>query len=160
MMSQLSSKTAQKFQEMLNEYGVELKVVEFDQSTRTAKEAADAVGCELGQIAKSIVFKSGKTNRPILVITSGVNRVNENKITEYIGEPLKKPDATFIQERIGYVIGGVPPFGHKEPITPFIDQDLVQYEVIWGAAGTPNTVFPITPDQLINISKGKVVSVK
>ena len=159
-MSHLTSKTAQKFQDIINEYGVELKVVEFSESTRTAKEAAEVAGCKLGQIAKSIVFKTGVTEQPVLVIASGVNRVSERKIASYIGEPIEKADAQFVLEQIGYAIGGVPPFGHKQDIIPFIDEDLLKYEEIWGAAGTPHAIFPLTPEDLLTLSKGKVVSVK
>ncbi|MGI5922277.1 MAG: YbaK/EbsC family protein [Syntrophomonadaceae bacterium] len=154
------SKSAQKIQAVLNEYGLELKVVEFEESTRTSSEAAAAIGCELGQIAKSLIFKGKNTEKPILVIASGDNRVDEKKIRALAGEKIGKADAAFVLKHTGYAIGGVPPVGHATPITPFIDQDLLRFEEIWSAAGTPHAVFKLTPDQLINITGGTLADVK
>src|SRR5690606_11880215 len=133
---------------------------EFPESTRTAQEAADAIGCTVGQIAKSLIFKGKTSQKPILIITSGANRVNEKKVKEYIGEKLGKADADFVREHTGFAIGGVPPVGHIKPITTYIDEDLMQYDEIWAAAGTPNSVFKLTPSILADMTKGRIIKVK
>ena len=143
------SASAQKVQDALEVLGVSLKVVELPGSTRTAVEAAQAIGVQVGQIVKSLVFKSKRTQRPILVIASGANRVKEKNIEVLIDEPLGKADADFVREQTGFAIGGVPPVGHAQPIETFIDRDLLQYDEIWAAAGTPHAVFRLTPDELI-----------
>jgi len=153
-------KSAEKVQNVLNEFGYELKVTKFPDSTRTAQEAANAIGCTVGQIAKSLIFMGKTSQKPILIIASGANRVNEKAVKEYTGEKLEKADAEFVLEHTGFVIGGVPPVGHKTPITTFIDEDLMQYDEIWAAAGTPNAVFKLTPQILVEITKGSVIKVK
>ncbi|GAB4578380.1 MAG: YbaK/EbsC family protein [Anaerolineales bacterium] len=153
------SPSAQKVQDTLNRFGVTLHVVELPASTRTAAEAATAVGCTVGQIAKSLIFKS-QSEKAILVIASGTNRVNEKRISDLLGEPIGKADADFVRAQTGFVIGGVPPVGHAIPLETFVDEDLLQYEVIWAAAGTPNAVFELTPDVLVKISGGQIISVK
>ncbi|HHU50168.1 MAG: YbaK/EbsC family protein [Caldicoprobacterales bacterium] len=159
-MSSNLKKSAAKVQAVLNEFGCKLNVVEFSESTRTAQEAADAIGCTVGQIAKSLIFKGRTSQKPILIITSGANRVNEKTIKEYTGEKLKKADAEFVLEHTGFSIGGVPPVGHTKPLTTFIDEDLMQYEEIWAAAGTPNAVFKLTPKILAEMTKGRIIKVK
>jgi len=154
------SKSAEKVQNALTEYGFELNVTELSSSTRTSQEAADSIGCTVGQIAKSLIFKGKQSQKPILIIASGINRVNEKLFTQYIGEKLEKADADFVLEQTGFVIGGVPPVGHKNPIDTFIDEDLMQYEEIWAAAGTPHAVFKLTPEILTKITKGTIVKVK
>ncbi len=159
-MSEELSPSARKIQQALEQRGVKLQVVELKESTRTSQEAAQAIGCEVGQIVKSVIFKARRSERPILVIASGVNRVDERKIEELIGEPLGKADADFVRARTGFVIGGVPPICHDEPIQTFIDQDLLSHRELWAAAGTPNAVFRLTPDELLFLSDGKVAPVK
>lgn len=159
-MSSNLSKSAERVQQVLNKFGLELKVVEFSDSTRTSEDAANAIGCSVGQIAKSLIFKGKNSQKPILIIASGVNRVNEKKIRDYIGENIEKADADFVLLHTGYAIGGIPPVGHKKYIKPLIDEDLLQYEEIWAAAGTPHAVFSITPKDLQRITEGDVVSVK
>ena len=156
---QLSS-SAKKVQEVLKVLGLELQVVELQETTRTSADAARAVGCEVGQIAKSLVFRGQKTQRPILVIASGSNRVNEKRVGELISEPLGKADAEFVRQKTGFVIGGVPPVGHAEKLEVFIDEDLLQYGEIWAAAGTPNAVFRLTPSDLVRITEGRVIGIK
>ena len=156
MASKLSP-SAQKVQNALTELGFTLHVVELPDSTRTALEAAQAVGCQVGQIVKSLVFKAKHSERPILVIASGSNRVNEKAIEAHIGEPLGKADADFVRQRTGFVIGGVPPVGHTEPLETFIDQDLLQYGEVWAAAGTPNAVFRLNPADLPRMTGGRVI---
>lgn len=159
-MSDELSPSAQKIQQALEARGVKLQVVELADSTRTSKEAAQAIGCEVGQIVKSVIFKAKRSEKPVLVIASGANRVDERRIEGLIGEPLGKADADFVRQRTGFVIGGVPPIGHEEPIQTYIDQDLLNYSELWAAAGTPHAVFRLTPDELLYLSDGKVVPVK
>ncbi len=159
-MSLTLSPSAQKVQDVLNSLGFSNQVTELQSTTRSAAEAAQAVGCRVEQIAKSIVFQGKQTHKPILVIASGPNRVNEKKIAEFISEPLGKADADYVRKRTGFVIGGVPPIGHLEKLDIFIDEDLLQYEEIWTAAGNPNAVFMLTPSDLIKMTGGRVVSIK
>jgi prolyl-tRNA editing enzyme YbaK/EbsC (Cys-tRNA(Pro) deacylase) len=153
------SQSALKVQKALNAMGLQLEVVELPASTRTSQEAAQTIGCQVGQIAKSIIFQTQTNHRPVMVIASGPNRVNEMVIQELIGEAIGKADADFVRQRTGYVIGGVPPVGHTERIETFIDQDLLQYSEIWAAAGTPHAVFRLTPDDLQRITGGVLVKV-
>ncbi|MEK7325424.1 MAG: YbaK/EbsC family protein [Chloroflexota bacterium] len=154
------SPSAQKVQDALTARGFANQVVEHAQTTRTSAEAAAAVGCEVGQIAKSLIFKGRQSGKAILVIASGANRADEKKLRDLAGEKVEKPDADFVRERTGFVIGGVPPLGHVEMLTTFVDEDLMQYDTIWAAAGTPNAVFPLTPDELVKMTGGKVAAVK
>jgi prolyl-tRNA editing enzyme YbaK/EbsC (Cys-tRNA(Pro) deacylase) len=152
--------SAQKIQDALRRLGGAHEVVEMAETTRTAKEAAQALGCSVEQIAKSIVFRARESGRAVLVIASGPNRVNEAVIAALIGEAVEKPDADFVLAQTGFVIGGVPPLGHAQLLTTFIDQDLLRYPEIWAAAGTPHAVFRLTPDDLVRLTGGKVISVK
>jgi prolyl-tRNA editing enzyme YbaK/EbsC (Cys-tRNA(Pro) deacylase) len=159
-MSEELSSSAQKVQQALNGLGLRLQVVELPGSTRTALEAAQAVGCQVGQIVKSLVFKAKRSERPILVIASGQNRVDEKRIEALIGEPLGKADADFVRQRTGFVIGGVPPVGHLEKLETYIDQDLLQFDELWAAAGTPNAVFRLKPAELLQMTGGQVAEIK
>lgn len=158
MDSELSA-SARKVQDTLEALGLKLEVIELPTSTRTAVEAAQAVGCQLGQIVKSVVFKAKRSGKPILVLASGANRVNEMRIEELIAEPLGKADADFIRKQTGFTIGGVPPVGHRQQLETFIDQDLMQYKEIWAAAGTPNAVFGLSPGDLVKMTKGKITQI-
>ncbi|MFN2150018.1 MAG: YbaK/EbsC family protein [Anaerolineales bacterium] len=140
--------------------GLTLQVVELPDSTRSAAEAAEAIGCSVGQIAKSLIFKTRNREEPILVIASGPNRVDEKKIGALVGEKITKPDADFVRQHTGFSIGGVPPVGLKQPITTFIDEDLLAFDEIWAAAGTPNAVFCLTGDDMVRATGGQVVGVK
>jgi prolyl-tRNA editing enzyme YbaK/EbsC (Cys-tRNA(Pro) deacylase) len=159
MPAKLSS-SAMKVQQALKSFGLNSQVVEMPQTTRTAEDAARAVGCSVGQIAKSLVFKGKNTLRPILVITSGVNRVNEKTLGQCISEAITKADPNFVREKTGFAIGGVPPLGHSQRLEIFIDEDLLQFEEIWAAAGTPRAVFKLTPQDLQKITSGRLISVK
>jgi prolyl-tRNA editing enzyme YbaK/EbsC (Cys-tRNA(Pro) deacylase) len=159
-MSPSLSPGAQKVQDFLRGLGLGNNVVELQATTRTSAEAAQAVGCRVEQIAKSIVFQGKETHRPVLVIASGPNRVNEKRIEELISEPLGKADADYVREKTGFVIGGVPPVGHLEKPEIFIDEDLLQYEEIWAAAGSQNAVFQLTPSDLVKMTGGRVISIK
>lgn len=147
-MSENLSNSARRVQECLNARGVELAVREFPASTRTAADAAAAVGCEVGQIAKSLVFKGKKSGEAVLIVASGANRVDEKRVAALLGEKIGKADAEFVRQETGYAIGGVPPVGHIKPLRTIMDEDLLQYEEIWAAAGTPHAVFRLTPAQL------------
>jgi prolyl-tRNA editing enzyme YbaK/EbsC (Cys-tRNA(Pro) deacylase) len=152
--------SAQKVQDALKALGFSNEVMELQTSTRTSAEAAQTIGCQVGQIAKSIVFRRTQTDKPILVIASGSNRVNEKKMAEFIAEPLGKADADYVRKHTGFVIGGVPPIGHFETLDIFIDEDLLQYGEIWAAAGSPNAIFKLTPYDLIKMTDGRVVSIQ
>jgi prolyl-tRNA editing enzyme YbaK/EbsC (Cys-tRNA(Pro) deacylase) len=154
------SLNAQRVQQALAEQGMIGRVVELPASTRTSPEAAAAVGCQVGQIAKSLVFVTQDTRRPILIIASGANRVNEKNMAALVGEPLGKADADFVRLHTGFSIGGVPPLGHPEPLETYVDEDLLQYKEIWAAAGTPHAVFRLSPAELVKISGGRIVCVR
>jgi prolyl-tRNA editing enzyme YbaK/EbsC (Cys-tRNA(Pro) deacylase) len=154
------SPSAQKVQDKLTELGFDYTVVEHAGSTRTAQEAADRAGCELGQIVKSLIFKGKVSDKPILVLTSGANRVDEKRIREYAGEAITRPDADFVRAVTGFAIGGVPPIGHLQRMETYIDEDFLQFATIWAAAGTPNAIFELKPEDLQKMTEGKVVRVK
>jgi prolyl-tRNA editing enzyme YbaK/EbsC (Cys-tRNA(Pro) deacylase) len=153
------SPSAQKVQDALQSFGLALEVVELPASTRSAAEAAQAIGCMVAQIAKSVIFRAEQTNRAVLVIASGINRVDVARICAALGEPIGKADADFVRQQTGFVIGGVPPVGHLAQLPTFVDEDLLQYPDIWAAAGTPNAVFNLTPSQLVLITAGQVLKV-
>jgi prolyl-tRNA editing enzyme YbaK/EbsC (Cys-tRNA(Pro) deacylase) len=157
-MSELSS-SASRVQDALRAAGAEARVAELPASTRTAADAAKAVGCEVAQIAKSLIFRGTSSGEPILVIASGTNRVDESLVAAEAGEAIGKADAEFVRRRTGYAIGGVPPLGHLEPIRTFIDEDLLKFERIWAAAGTPNAVFELWARELPRIANGRVIRV-
>ena len=148
-----------RVQDALTAAGLETRVVEMPQSTRTAADAAKAIGCEVAQIAKSLVFRGRESGAAVMVIASGTNRVNESTIAAVIGEPIGKADAEFVRASTGYAIGGVPPIGHSMPIRTLIDEDLLRFEHIWAAAGTPNAVFELTAADLPRITRGDVIRV-
>lgn len=152
------SPSAQKVQTALDAHALNLQVIELTQSTRTAQEAADAVGCDLGQIVKSIVFRAAHSGRVVLVLTSGANRVREPAVATALGEPLAKADADFVRARTGFAIGGVAPLGHTEPPVTFLDATLLQYSSVWAAAGTPNALFQVTPTQLQHMADATVLT--
>ena len=154
------SPSAKKAQDALHALGFDLTVIEHAESTRTAQEAAERVGVMLGQIVKSLIFRGKTTGKPILVLTSGANRVDEKRIKEYAGEKIERADADFVRDATGYAIGGVPPIAHARQMETYLDEDLLQYDVIWAAAGTPKAVFELKPEQLQKMTEGKVVQVK
>jgi prolyl-tRNA editing enzyme YbaK/EbsC (Cys-tRNA(Pro) deacylase) len=154
------SPTAQRVQDLLSAAGFDCQVIEFTESTHTAQEAAERVGVTIGQIVKSLIFKGRDSDKPILVLTSGANRVNEKRIQEYAHEPVLRADADFVRSVTGFAIGGVPPIGHAQKMETYLDTDLMQYDVLWAAAGTPNAVFGLSPEQLRNMTGGQVAAVK
>lgn len=159
-MAETLGKSALKIQEELNKYNLSLKVVTMQDSTRTCVEAANTIGCEVGQIVKSLVFRGKTSGTPILIVASGDNRINEKKMKEYLGEAVTRPDANYVQETTGFAIGGIPPVGHTTKMPCFIDADLFRFKEVWAAAGTPFDVFCLTPDQLATITQGKIINVK
>ena len=154
------SLTAQKIQDLLHSLGYDYTVIEHAESTRTAQEAAERAGCELGQIVKSLIFKGKTTGKPILVLTSGANRVDEKRISEYAGERISRADADFVRSVTGFAIGGVPPIGHAQRMETYLDEDFLQYRTIWAAAGTPNAIFELKTDDLQRMTDGRIVRVK
>lgn len=140
--------------------GLAISVVIMPAVTRTAEEAAAACGCAVGQIVKSLIFRGKTTGRPLLLLVSGANRVNEAAVAGPIGEAIGRADADFARAATGFAIGGISPFGHATPLTPYIDADLMQYATVWAAAGTPNAVFEADPAALRLATGGVVISVK
>ncbi len=144
--------TALRTAELLRDAGVDARVVEFEQPTRTSAEAAAAIGCTVAEIAKSIVFRGAHSGQAVIVVASGDNRVSEAKVAERVGEPLARADAEFVRTATGYAIGGVAPIGHAQPVKLLLDVDLRRFAIVWAAAGTPFSVFPVTPDQLRSLT--------
>lgn len=138
------------------DFGVTVKT--FPEGTRTAVEAARAVGCELGQIVKSLVFVAGGS--PVVALVSGANRVDESKLSAVAGSPLRKADAEMARTATGYSIGGVPPFGHATAVPVYMDRDLMGYGAVWAAAGRPDSVFEIEPERLRQLSNAVVIDIK
>lgn len=153
------SESARKVQAALHQLGLPCQVIELPASTRTAPEAAQAVGCQVSQIVKSLIFRTQTSRRPVLVLVSGSNRVDERKLATLIGEPIVKAEADFVREQSGFAIGGVPPLGHPRPLPTYIDEDLLQYAEVWAAAGTPNAVFKLDPRELARITGGSLIKV-
>jgi prolyl-tRNA editing enzyme YbaK/EbsC (Cys-tRNA(Pro) deacylase) len=139
--------------------GPSFTVFEFDESTHTAQEAADAIGCELAQIAKSILFRSA-SGKPVLVIASGTNRVDEKKIRALLGEKIERAPLDFVKEMTGFDVGGVPPVAHASPCVVFLDEDLKAYPTLWAAGGTGNAVFEIGFKELVARSGAMVADVR
>jgi len=147
------------FSQAVASYLPNSQVFTFSKSTRTAIDAAATLKCDLAQIAKSIIFKSAE-NKAVLVIASGINRVNESKIEKILGTSISRADANFVKEQTSFTIGGVPPFGFPQMITTIIDEDLLKLPLIWAAAGTPNSVFSLSPQDLLRVTQAKVSSIK
>ncbi len=152
--------SARRVQEALAARGFDVTVREFPASTRTSAEAAAAIGCEVAQIAKTLVFRTRVSERPVLVIASGANRVDEKAVAALIGEKIGRADADFVRAKTGFAIGGVPPVGHDTALMTVIDRDLLALDEIWAAAGTPNAVFPLAPRDLVALTGGKVADIK
>ncbi len=152
-------KAAQRIQGVAEALGLRIEVVEMPQSTRTADEAAAACGCAVGQIVKSLVFVGRRTATPYLLLVSGSNRVDEKAVAADLGEKLKRPDADYVRQLSGFSIGGIPPFGHDSPIATYMDQDLLAFDRVWAAAGTPKAVFASEPEALKAAAGAKVIQV-
>ena len=159
-MAEASGSSADRVRHALAQLGVQAEIRSFDASTRTSADAAAAIGCQVAQIAKSLVFRAKPSGRAVLVIASGINRVSEAKLAAALGEAIGKADAAFVRDKTGFAIGGVAPVGHSEKPVIFIDEDLLQYAEIWASAGTPNSVFRLTPGELQRITGGRVLAIK
>jgi prolyl-tRNA editing enzyme YbaK/EbsC (Cys-tRNA(Pro) deacylase) len=150
---------ARQVQDAADRLGLAVTIREMPDSTRTAAEAAAACGCTVGQIIKSLIFKGKESERPYLFLVSGNNRVNEKTVAETIGEAIVRPDANFVRAATGFAIGGIPPFGHMVKLATYFDRDLLQYETVWAAAGTPRAVFAVDPGRLLTAVKAEVIRV-
>ncbi len=153
--------SAQKVAVAAQALGLDVEIVEFDETTRTAPEAAAAIGCEVAQIVKSLLFIAG--GQPIIALVSGANRLDEAKLAALRGisrKQVKRADADTARAATGFAIGGVPPFGHSSSLPVYIDEDLTRFSVVWAAAGTPFSVFAITPDDLIRATAGTLANLK
>jgi prolyl-tRNA editing enzyme YbaK/EbsC (Cys-tRNA(Pro) deacylase) len=148
-------RSARRVQDALRELGLDVEVRELDASTRTAPEAAGAVGCEVGAIVKSLVFR-GQSGEAVLALVSGANRADEGRVAALAGEPVARADPDYVRGATGFAIGGVPPVGHG--LAPLVDEDLLAYEEVWAAAGTPRAVFGVAPSRLVEISGGRVAA--
>jgi prolyl-tRNA editing enzyme YbaK/EbsC (Cys-tRNA(Pro) deacylase) len=144
----------------LEEQGYEPEVVELERTARSAAEAADALGVRVEQIVKSLVFRGTRTGRPVLVLAGGANRVDERRISDLFSEPVGMADAAYVREKSGFSIGGVPPVGHAERPTTFVDEDLLREEEVWAAAGHTHAVFGLDPAELVRITGGRVAGIK
>lgn len=151
--------SAQKVQDALRAAGFANEVVELPDSARTAAEAAAAVGCQVGQIVKSLLFQARPSGRPVLVAASGSHRVDERAVAAVLGESIGRATPEFVREQTGYAIGGVPPVGHARPVVTVVDETLLQYPRVWAAAGHPHAVFALTPDELVRMTGGTVAKI-
>ena len=147
-----------RFEAWLADSGVGIAVKQFPAGTRTAVDAANAIGCEVGQIVKSLVFVAG--GRPVVALVSGANRLDESSLASVAGAPVAKADADTARTATGYSIGGVPPFGHATDVPVFMDRDLLGHGVVWAAAGRPDSVFEISPQRLLELSQAEVADLK
>jgi prolyl-tRNA editing enzyme YbaK/EbsC (Cys-tRNA(Pro) deacylase) len=152
--------SARRVQQALIAAGLSSQVVQLPQSTRTANDAAAAIGCRVEQIAKSLVFRRTDSNEPVLILASGSNRVDERLIAASLNAGIAKADADFVRSTTGFAIGGIPPLGHERPIETLIDEDLLRLETLWAAAGTPHAVFSLTPSELVQATGGRVLAVR
>ena len=153
--------TAQNVADAARELGLDITIKEFEATTRTAEDAAQAIGCTVAQIVKSLLFIVD--GQPALVLVSGSNRLNEKKLAVLCSvgrKKVKRGNADMVREATGFAIGGVPPFGHKTKLPTYIDEDFGQFAIIWAAAGTPNAVFAITPDELVRVTGGVMADLK
>lgn len=150
----------EKVQKAIKDKGFDFRILELPDSTRTAREAADVIGCTVSEIAKSLIFKGAETGKPVLVIASGTNRVDIKKVSKLFDEPITKTGAEFIRSETGFAIGGVPPVGHKNQLYTIIDEDLLNFETIWAAAGTPFSVFSLKSKSIKELTGGITADIK
>ncbi len=155
-----TSSSVSRVRAALEAAGLDDRIQALDASTRTADEAAAAVGCDVAQIVKCLVFRGRESGRALLVIASGANRVDERKLAAAAGEAVGKADAAFVREQTGFAIGGVAPLAHPAPIATYVDQDLLTLPRLWAAAGTPHAVFELTPEELLRVVPAKVVELR
>ena len=146
--------SAQRVQDALTAAGTDARVIELPVAARTSQQAADALGIEVGQIAKSLIFRAVPSGRAVLVIAAGDRRVDEARISALLGESIERATPDFVREHSSFAIGGVAPLAHARPMTTFIDASLRRFGVVWAAGGTPHCVFPIAPAELVRVSGG------
>ena len=146
--------SAQRVQHVLSAAQLDARVIELTVAARTSGQAADALGVEVGQIAKSLVFRAANSGRPVLVIAAGDRRVDEARVAALLGEPIERASPEFVRENSGFAIGGVAPVGHARAMVTFVDASLRRFSVLWAAGGTPHCVFPIAPAELVRVSGG------
>ncbi len=144
----------------LQERGFEPEVVELERTARSANEAADALGIRVAQIVKSLVFRGRQTGRPVLVLAGGANRVDPNKISRLLSEPVEMADAAYVRDKTGFAIGAVPPVAHAERPEAFVDEDLLLESEVWAAAGHTHVVFGLEPAELVRLTGARVVAVR
>lgn len=156
----MASASVERVRTVLHDNGLPAEIREMPQSTRTAEEAAAAVGCGVERIVKSLLFRAGDGDRAMMILTSGGNQVDTEYVGKQVGVKPERADAAFVREKTGYAIGGVSPLGLMPGVAMFIDETLLTHETVWAAAGTPNTVFEIDPLQLIKLTGAKVVQVQ
>lgn len=153
------SDTAQRVQDALAAKGFANRVLELEYPVKTAQAAADAVGCTVAQIVKSLVFRGTTSGRGVLVLASGANRIDTAKLAALLGEEVTMGDPKFVRATTGFAIGGIPPVGHAQPLDVMIDAQLLALDSLWAAAGHPNSLFPLTPDELVRMTGGRVAEV-
>ena len=153
------SKALERFRKEAEALGLTPDVREFPAGTKTAQDAARAIGCDVAQIVKSLVFVAG--TEPFLALTSGPNRADTDRLSALMGgRPVRRADADEARSATGFAIGGTPPFGHPRPLKVFCDRDLLAQKEVWAAAGTPNSVFPLTPEELVRASGAEAADFK
>jgi prolyl-tRNA editing enzyme YbaK/EbsC (Cys-tRNA(Pro) deacylase) len=148
----------EKVQAAITEHGLDRRVIELPVHARTSQQAADALGVTVGQIVKSLVFTAD--DRPVLVAASGANRVDERRLGELAGGKIRRADPATVKRATGYTIGGVPPIALASALPVYVDRDLLGYELVYAAAGLPECVFPIAPQELVRATGGTVVDIK
>ncbi len=154
------SASARRVQDALDALGLDTVITEHAASARTSQEAADLLGCRVGQIAKSLVFRGTRSGEAVLVVASGANRVDEAKLGALLGEPIGRAKPEFVREVTGYAIGGIPPVGHAQKIGTWVDRDLLAFDVVYAAGGTPNALFPIRPADLLRVCGGRCADLR
>lgn len=147
-------------QEALRALGLEIAITEHATPARTSQEAAEVLGCSVGQIAKSLIFRGTQSGEPVLVVASGANRVDEAKVGALAGEAIGRAKPEFVREVTGYAIGGIPPVGHAQAIRTWVDEDLLKHEIVYAAGGTPNALFPIRSADLLRICGGVAAAIR
>ena len=154
------SRRAQRVQSAFFEQGIDCDILELTESTATAEQAAEAVGCQVGQIVKSLVFRGKESGEPFLLLVSGSNRVDTKKVAAVAAEAVKMAPPEYVRRKTGFAVGGVPPVGHLEALKTFVDEDLFQFDDLWAAAGTSHALFKLSPQDLVQVTQGQVISVK
>lgn len=146
----------QRVRAALRQHGLEHRVQELPGQMRSAAEAAAALGCDVSQIAKSLVFRGCRSDTALLVVASGADRVDESRLAAVAGEPVERPGAAWVRERTGFAIGGVAPVAHPPGVRTLLDAGLLELPEVWAAAGTPSSLMRLTPDELLRVSGGEV----